>query len=182
MPFGEAVPLEDSFPWLGDLVRDNVNNVSKLGRGTAVDALAYSPLDAVAPLICFDAISSELTRAQSTRGNATIYINQANFLWMWKSTAAYQFVQLGRFRAVENGRSFILSANTGPSAAFTPSGELAAKPLNLMSRGFSSTKLPVFENKTLFAEWGEKPLVLLGLIAFAVQLFMSRPMTRNNRR
>ncbi len=182
MPFGEAVPLEDTFPWLGDLVRDNVNNVSKLGRGTAVDALAYSPLDAVAPLICFDAISSELTRAQSTRGNATIYINQANFLWMWKSTAAYQFVQLGRFRAIENGRSFILSANTGPSAAFTPSGELAAKPLNLMSRGFSSTKLPVFENKTLFAEWGEKPLVLLGLIAFAVQLFMSRPMTRNNRR
>jgi apolipoprotein N-acyltransferase len=182
MPFGEAVPLEDTFPWIGDLVRNNVNNVSKLGRGTSVDALAYSPNDAVAPLICFDAISSELTRAQSTRGNTTIYVNQANFLWMWRSTAAFQFVQLGRFRAVENARSFILSANTGPSVAFTPTGELLNAPLGLMSRGYASAKLPVLEEKTLFAQWGERPLVLLGILAFAVQLFMARPQTRGTSR
>jgi apolipoprotein N-acyltransferase len=182
MPFGEAVPLEETFPWIGDLVRNNVNNVSKLGRGTSVDGLAYSPSDAVAPLICFDAISSELTRAQSTRGNATIYVNQANFLWMWRSTAAFQFVQLGSFRAVENGRSFILSANTGPSVAFSPTGELLNAPLGLMSRGFASAKLPVFEHKTLFANWGERPLVLFGLLAFAVQIFMARPLGRGNSR
>lgn len=182
MPFGEAVPLEDTFPWLGDLVRNNVNNVSKLGRGTSVDALAYSPSDAVAPLICFDAISSSLTRAQSTSGNATIFVNQANFLWMWKSTAAFQFVQLGRFRAIENGRSFILSANTGPSSAFTPTGELVGSSLGLMSRGYESALLPVFENKTLFAEWGERPLIALGLIAFAFLIFMGQPWSRHSGR
>ncbi|MEY4066400.1 MAG: apolipoprotein N-acyltransferase [Pseudomonadota bacterium] len=182
MPFGEAVPLEDTFPWLGDLVRDNVNNVSKLGRGTSFDALAYTPSDSVAPLICFDAIASELTRAQASRGNATLFVNQANFLWMWKSTAAYQFVQLGRFRAVENGRSFILSGNTGPSAAFSPAGELLNEPLGLMQRGYGSARLPVLESKTLYSEWGDLPHILLGVFGFLTLLILSRPQNRHNGR
>jgi apolipoprotein N-acyltransferase len=182
MPFGEAVPLEETFPWLGDLVRDNVNNVSKLGRGTNFDALAYTPADAVAPLICFDAIASELTRAQAHRGNATLFVNQANFLWMWKSTAAFQFVQLGRFRAVENGRSFILSGNTGPSVAFSPTGELLNEPLGLMQRGFSSAQLPVLESKTLYTEWGNRPLFVLGLLGALTLLILSRPQNRHTAR
>ncbi|NBW81493.1 apolipoprotein N-acyltransferase [bacterium] len=178
MPFGESVPLEDKFPWLGDLVRDNVNNVSKVGRGQSVDALAYSPTDAVAPLICFDAISADLTRAQSTQGNASLYVNQANFLWMWKSDAGFQFLELGRFRAIENGRSFVLAANTGPSVALSPTGEPLSEQLGLMSRGFSVASLPVLEERTLYAEWGDFPLVLLGALAFAWNLFLSRPQFR----
>lgn len=178
MPFGESVPLEDKFPWLGDLVRDNVNNVSKVGRGTSVDALAYSPSEAAAPLICFDAISSELTRAQSTRGNASVYINQANFLWMWKSNAAFEFLELGRFRAIENARSFVLAANTGPSVAILPTGEPEAAPLGQLSRGFGVARLPILEFRTLYSEWGDLPLIILGFIAFAFQLFLSRPQLR----
>lgn len=178
MPFGESVPLEEKFPWLGDLVRDNVNNVSKVGRGTSYDALAYTPFDSVAPLICFDAISADLTRAQSTLGNASIYVNQANFLWMWKSNAAFEFLQLGRFRAIENGRSFVLAANTGPSVALTPTGEPATQMLGLMSRGFAITRLPVMENKTLYARMGDVPLIILGLFGTALLLLMSRPQIR----
>ncbi|MFZ9520499.1 MAG: apolipoprotein N-acyltransferase [Silvanigrellaceae bacterium] len=179
MPFGETVPLEDKFPWLGDLVRDNVNNVSKVGRGQSVDGLAYSPTDAVAPLICFDAISSDLTRAQSTQGNASLFVNQANFLWMWKSNAGYEFLELGRFRAIETGRSFVLAANTGPSVALSPTGEPMSEPLGLMTRGYSVAALPVIEERTLYGEWGDFPLLLLGTIAFAWQLFLSRPQFRS---
>lgn len=178
MPFGESVPLEDKLPWLGDLVRNNVNNVSKVGRGTSVDALAYTPSESVAPLICFDAISAELTRAQSTRGNASIYVNQANFLWMWKSNAAYEFLQLGKFRAIENSRSFVLAANTGPSVAILPTGEAYAAPLDLISSGYSVAQLPILENRTLYSEWGDSPLLVLGALAFAVLMFLSRPMAR----
>lgn len=175
MPFGESVPLEDKFPWLGDIVRANVNNVSKVGRGQSVDALAYSPSESVAPLICFDAISADLTRAQSTLGNASLYVNQANFLWMWRSNAAYEFLELGRFRAIENGRSFVLAANTGPSVALTPTGEPDSAPLGLLTRGFGIARLPVFENRTLYADWGDVPLYVLGAIAWALQLFLARP-------
>jgi len=178
IPFGESVPLEDKFPWLGDMVRDNVNNISKLGRGQSPDTLAYNPQDRVAPLICFDAISSDLTRAQSTLGHASIYVNQANFIWMWKSNAAYEFLELGRFRAIENGRSFILAANTGPSVALKPTGEAVAPPLPLMSRGYSVASLPVLEHRTLYARWGDGPLIFLGLLAIASQIFMSRPQLR----
>lgn len=178
IPFGESIPFEDSFPWLGDVVRNNVRNISKLGRGTSFEPLAYTPLDAVAPLICFDAISSELTRAQSTLAGATLYVNQANFLWMWKSEAALQFVQLGRFRAIENRRSFILASNTGPSVAISPTGEFLTQPLQMISRGYATTKVPVLESKTPYARWGYGPLLFLGAVAAAVMLFMSRPQMR----
>ena len=180
IPFGESIPFEDSFPWLGDLVRNNVRNISKLGRGTTFDALAYTAWDAVAPLICFDAISSDLTRAQSTQGNGTLYVNQANFLWMWKSQAALQFTQLGRFRAIENRRSFILSSNTGPSVAISPSGEFMSTPLPLIHRGYLKAKLPVLEVQTPYARYGNTPLLFLGSIAAATLIFMSRPRIRNS--
>lgn len=178
IPFGESIPFEDTFPWLGDLVRENVRNISKLGRGTTFDALAYTPVDSVAPLICFDAISSELTRAQSLQGNATLYVNQANFLWMWKSQAALQFTQLGRFRAIENRRSFILASNTGPSVAISPSGEFLSSPLGMIQRGYTKTKVPVLEIQTHYARWGNSPLLILGAVATATMLFISRPQLR----
>jgi len=47
-----------------------------------------------------------------------------------------------------------------------------------MSRGYSVASLPVLEERTLYAEWGDFPLVLLGALAFAWQLFLSRPQLR----
>ena len=164
IPFGESVPFEDTFPRLGDWVRNNIGNTSKVGRGTSYEGLAFSPDFRVAPLICFDAIYQKLPRLQASEGNASLFVNQANFVWMGRSNAGYEFLELARFRAIENGRSMILAANTGPSVAIDPLGRLLTQPTPLMERAFQAAKVPMVTWTTLYSILGDIPLALMGAL------------------
>jgi apolipoprotein N-acyltransferase len=173
IPFGEMVPLEDVFPELGEFVRRNIGNTSKVGRGSSTDALPYSPNEFVAPLICFDAIDSNLPRLQTKFGRATLLANQSNFVWMGHSSAGYQFKELVRFRAIENGRSAVLAANTGPSVIFSPTGREISETTQLLVTAQLSAHAPVWREQTLFTYWGKLPLHLLaglGLVTIIWQL------------
>lgn len=173
IPFGETVPMEEVFPELGTFVRQNIGNTSKVGRGSSTDALPYSPDEFVAPLICFDAIESNLPRLQTKFGRATLLANQSNFVWMGHSSAGYQFKELVRFRAIENGRSAVLAANTGPSVIFSPTGREISETTPLLVAAELTAKAPVWREQTLFTYWGKLPLHLiagLGLVTIIWQL------------
>lgn len=150
IPFGETIPFESLFPWWGELVRRNVGNISKVGIGTSFDALPFTPDVSVAPLICFDAIEPELPRLQTLRGDAGIFVNQANFVWMGESNAGAEFFELNRFRAIENGRSLLLAANTGPSGAVDPMGRTIFPPTSLMRQASGMVDLPVNTAFTIY--------------------------------
>lgn len=165
IPFGESVPFEAQLPWLGELVRANIGNTSKVGIGTSYAALPYSPDDFVAPLVCFDAIEPKLPRLQALKGNATLYVNQANFVWMGRSNAGAEFYEIGRFRAIENGRSFVLAANTGPTAAFDPLGRPVGERTDLMTQGQLIYELPVWTETTFYTRFGSFPLVAAALVS-----------------
>jgi apolipoprotein N-acyltransferase len=182
MPFGEFVPFEDTFPALGEFLRDNVGNMSKVGRGTSYDSLAYSPKHFVAPLICFDAIDTELPRLQSKYGKANLFINQSNFVWMGSSNAGYQFKELVRFRAIENGRSAILAANTGPSVMFNPVGREITNTTPLLEPATLSAFVPIWRQQTFFNFCGDTPLQVAGAIGFIILGFaMSNVNKRKHR-
>jgi apolipoprotein N-acyltransferase len=173
IPFGETVPFEEHFPELGDWLRDNVGNTSKVGRGTSFAALPYSPHDYVAPLICFDAIEPELPRLQTRYGGATLLVNQSNFVWMGRSAAGYQFKELVRMRAIENGRSAVLAANTGPSVIFSPVGRELTKTTPLLEVATLKADVPVSTITTPFSVWGRYPLhffAVLGLVAIVIRM------------
>jgi apolipoprotein N-acyltransferase len=165
IPFGEAVPLEQYFPWLGELVRSHVGNTSKVGVGTSYDALAYSPEFRVAPLICFDAILPRLPRLQVSQGQASLLVNQSNFVWMGRSNAGAEFRELARYRAIENGRSMILAANTGPSVAFDPLGREVTPTTPLLKSAVDMAALPVVDWRTPYSYVGDIPLALFGILA-----------------
>lgn len=161
IPFGEMVPLESHFPALGVFLRKHVGNLSKVGVGTSYQALAYSPEHSVAPLICFDAIEPSLPRMQTLKGRASIFVNQANFVWMDRSNAGYEFLELGRFRAIENARSFLLVSNTGPSVGLDPLGREIAPVSKLMSQNMQITELPVNTEFTFFTRYGNLVLYIM---------------------
>jgi apolipoprotein N-acyltransferase len=165
IPFGESVPLENQFPWLGELLRAHVGNTSKVGIGTSYEALAYTPEFRVAPLICFDAILPRLPRLQAKEGGASLFVNQANFVWMGRSNAGSEFRELARYRAIENGRSMILAANTGPSVAFDPLGRAVTKTTPLLKRSVDMASLPVVTWRTPYSYVGDIPLALLGALS-----------------
>lgn len=165
IPFGESVPLENVFPWLGELLRAHVGNTSKVGIGNSYEALAYTPDFRVAPLICFDAILPLLPRLQASKGGASIFVNQANFVWMGRSNAGAEFRELARYRAIENGRSMILAANTGPSVAFDPLGRPITQTTPLLKRAVDMAELPVVTWRTAYSYVGDIPLALLGVLS-----------------
>jgi len=172
IPFGESVPMEQYFPWLGDLIRSRVGNTSKVGVGESYDALAYTPEFRVAPLICFDAILPRLPRLQASKGGASIFVNQANFVWMGRSNAGAEFRELVRYRSVENGRSMILAANTGPSVAFDPLGRAMTPTTPLLKRAIDMAALPVVSWRTPYSYVGDIPLAVLGVLS-GVILFLN---------
>lgn len=165
MPFGESIPFEDVFPVLGDFVRSRVGNISKIERGNEPVAFEL-PLGArVAPLICFDAIEPRIARLQVSQSDASFFVNQANFAWMKTSNAALEFAIVTKFRAIETGRSFLLSANSGPTLAWDTVGRAIIQPTGLMTQSAGAITLPMGTDQTPFIIWGNLPLRIFAAIA-----------------
>jgi len=180
IPFGEMVPLEDVFPAIGPWFRDRVGNTSKLGVGTYFQGLKYQENLKVAPLICFDSILPKLPRLQAGPGQASIFVNQANFVWMGRSNAGDEFAELDRFRGIENGRSMMMVGNTGPTIAFDPMGRALAPKTPLLERKVGYFDLPVSRARTLYSIWGEWPLLAVGGLSFVVLLWHCFGRTKRN--
>lgn len=172
MPFGERFPLEEYFPSLGDFYRKIFENASKLEAGTSYEALAYTEKEYVAPLICFDSINLELPRLAAAKGNASIYVNQANFVWMVNSNAGFELSTLNQSRAIENSRGLIMVSNTGPTIAFDPYGRVILTPTKLLTQSTGFVDIPVSNEITLYSLLSNWPLIILGILSF-IWLFLS---------
>lgn len=177
MPFGEHVLLEDIFPNWGKWYRSIFTNASKLEIGSSYQALPYNTNHAVAPLICFDAISQELPYLQAKKGNADIFVNQANFVWMVLSHAGGEFAALSQSRAIENSRSLISVSNTGPTLAFDPLGRMILPSTELLKQSTGFVDLPISQERTLFSIVYIWPLVISGILSIlflGVQIFRKK--------
>ncbi|MBK7746328.1 MAG: Apolipoprotein N-acyltransferase [Cyanobacteriota bacterium erpe_2018_sw_39hr_WHONDRS-SW48-000098_B_bin.30] len=126
VPLGEYTPLFVSY--LPKWIRDWTNTPSGTGFSPGKEAnLLNLNMGAVGPLICFESISPELTAA-SCRAGAQILVNISDLAWFHKSNCGQQMLAFGVFRAVENRRSFVFAANTGPSALIDARGLIKEYP------------------------------------------------------
>lgn len=126
VPLGEYTPLFVSY--LPKWIRDWTNTPSGTGFSPGKEAnLLNLNMGAVGPLICFESISPELTAA-TCRAGAQILVNISDLAWFHKSSCGEQMLAFGVFRAVENRRSFVFAANTGPSALIDPRGLIKEYP------------------------------------------------------
>ncbi len=172
MPFGESFPFEKYFPSLGETYRKVFENASKIEIGTSYSALAYTEKEYVSPLICFDSINPELPRLEAAKGKASIFVNQANFVWMVKSNAGLEFSILNKFRAIENSRGLVMVSNTGPTMAFDPYGRVVLEPTKLLTQSTGFVDIPISNETTLFSLLSNWPLIILGILS-SVWLFYS---------
>ncbi|MBE6676068.1 MAG: apolipoprotein N-acyltransferase [Ruminococcaceae bacterium] len=122
VPFGEYVPWRDLIlsvvPALGE-----INMLSSdLVRGqeaTVVELKTHGM--GVGPIICFDSIYEETVR-QTVAAGAEIISLSTNDSWFTDSAAVYMHNNQSKFRAIENGRYLVRSANTGVSSIVAPDG------------------------------------------------------------
>lgn len=118
VPFGEYVPLDNFLPFVNKLV-------AGIGDFSPGDVRPIGMADGrLGVLVCYEGIFPELARAYVETGSELL-VNVTNDAWFGRSSAPYQHLSMARFRAIENRRWLVRSANTGISAIVAPSGRVA---------------------------------------------------------
>jgi apolipoprotein N-acyltransferase len=166
VPFGERVPFQHWFPFLGkwDLGQaewqPGTANVLLPGPGAPGDSLAL--------LICFESIFPDLAR-QDVRAGARVLVNITNDEWFGDGAALQQHAAMAPFRAVEHRVPLLRCANTGVTAVIDAWGVVTAR-LPVFQPGVLVAALPAAGPRTPYTVLGDWPGVLAMLACVALAL------------
>jgi len=148
VPFGEYVPLKKWLPFLGKMV-ENVGDFKAGEKGNTVSWRDYR----LGVQICFEIIFPDLSRAL-VRNHALLLVNMTNDAWFGKTAAPYQHFSMAVFRAIENRRPLVRSANTGISGFVDPVGRIIAS-TPLFEEAVMIRPVPLVKNVTFYTRYGD---------------------------
>lgn len=124
VPFGEFTPFYKVMPnFLKRLIS------SSLGRGFMEgknQKLVNTTIGKCGVNICFELIFPAIIRKQSA-GGANLLINLSDLSWFSSDILKQQFLSFGVFRAIENRKPLIITANNGISAVIEKSGRIISQ-------------------------------------------------------
>ncbi len=132
VPFGEKVPLVESFPWLADIIKWNVGLGGwNTGKDTVVFKLNSSFINDkskklpkvinISGIICIESIYPDFVASFVDKG-AQLIVVVTNDSWYGNSSGPYQHKEISVLRAVENRRAVVRAANGGISCLIDPLG------------------------------------------------------------
>ncbi len=170
VPFGERVPLEDTFGFLHDFLERFNMGTGDFAPGKALGLLNME-LDSrrfpIAGIICYESVFPDHVRRLITLG-AKLLVIVTNDGWYGNTSGPYQHAQIAVFRAIENRVSIARCANTGISSFIDPYGRI------LEDSEFNETyvgamELPIHEKLTFYSRHGDVfAMLLAGLSGLAV--------------
>ena len=165
VPFGEYVPWRDFLlsvlPILGEI--NILSNDLAKGELPVVVEDKMSGVK-LGPIICFDSIYEETVR-ETVAAGAEIITLSTNDSWFSDSAAVYMHNNHAKFRAIENGRYLVRSANTGVSSIVAPDGGVLGQK-DALVRGMVISDIYARDGQTLYSQVG----YLLVWICFGAQI------------
>lgn len=167
VPFGEFVPMRDFFTAIIPALTEISMLEEDLTPGDG-SAIYDSKVGRLGSLICFDSIYESLT-LESVRDGAEIMMISSNDAWFLDSAGVELHNSQARIRAVEVGRYFVRSANTGISTMIDPCGRVLDREEALVD-GYVVAEIAARSNRTLYSYVGNL-LVWLSMVFIAVALF-----------
>jgi len=148
VPFGEYVPFKNWFPFIGKIV-EAVGDFQSGPKGNTIQWKNYK----LGVQICYEIIFPDLSRAM-VKNNAALLVNVTNDAWYGQSSAPYQHFSMSVFRAVENRRALIRSANTGISGFVDPAGRIVVTTPLFQEKVITHT-MPVIQATTFYTRFGD---------------------------
>jgi len=148
VPFGEYVPFREWLPFIGKMVA----GVGDFRPGKKGKTIQWGNMR-LGVQICYESIFPSLSRAM-TANNSALLVNITNDAWYGRTSAPYQHFSMAVFRAVENRRSLIRSANTGISGFIDPVGRIIA-PTPLYQEAVVTRAMPIMHEKTFYTRYGD---------------------------
>jgi apolipoprotein N-acyltransferase len=165
LPFGEALPLSWKFRSLRKINFGQAN----FHRGKSSPPIK-SPVGDLGPLICFESIFPELSRRFVQQG-AGLLVNITNDGWFGSTPGPFQHAEMSIYRAVENRRYLVRSANSGVSMVVDPIGRVVNS-IEMDKEGMLLEQIALVESETFYTRYGDWPvgfvLVLFGLVGIVL--------------
>ena len=148
VPFGEYVPLKRWLPFLGKMVAQ----VGDFKAGSVGDTIVWGN-HRLGVLICYEAIFPYISRAV-VNNDADLLVNITNDAWYGTTAAPYQLFTMTVFRAIENRRALVRSANTGISGFIDPAGRILST-TDLYREDAVAMKVPLLSGRTFYTRFGD---------------------------
>jgi apolipoprotein N-acyltransferase len=164
VPFGEYVPLKELITFLIPPLAEVSALDSDLTPGKD-SALFETEWGLLGSMICFDSIY-EMLGIDSVRDGAELMLISSNDSWFWDSTAVYQHQAQAQYRAIEEGRYLLRSANTGISTILTPTGEICTW-LDPLIEGYSVEQVYFRTQRTVYSVIGNLLVYFCGAFCLA---------------
>jgi len=120
LPFGEYIPLAETFPFLKDLIQGPGN----FRAGTQVTYFKTSTKEfsyGFSTPICYEAI---LERQMRKMADTELFINLTNDAWFGDTQAPHQHAMRSTVQAIQYGRPLWRRAYTGVSFVVEPHGKI----------------------------------------------------------
>ncbi len=169
VPFAERIPYADHVPFLINVLKWGVG-ISNWARGTDTTVFRLKNGNTFSTMICYESIFPGYVRQFTSKG-ADFLVIITNDGWFGKLSGTYQHAAYAIFRAVENRRVVIQSANTGISEILDPYGRYIAGPTKIDEKTTLVSNIPIVTRKTFYAEHGNWIATLAGIISVASILF-----------
>jgi len=148
VPFGERIPFQGIFPFLGSFDLGQAEWTP--GAERVVFRGAGAPFGV---LICFESIFGEHARGYRREG-ARYLVNVTNDEWFGRSAGPVQHAELSQLRSVELGMSLVRAANTGISMIVDPYGRVLAS-TGLFEERVLQGEVPAPIAATRYVQWGD---------------------------
>jgi apolipoprotein N-acyltransferase len=148
VPFGEYVPFKKWLPFLGKIVAQ----VGDFRSGKKGSTITWRN-NQIGVQICYEIIFPDLARSMA-KNDASLLVNLTNDAWYGRSSAPYQHFSMAIFRAVENRRTLVRSANTGISGFIDPAGRILASTV-LFEDAVLTRSVPLLREKTFYTRFGD---------------------------
>ena len=157
LPFGEYLPLGDSFPVL---YRWSPGS-GRIAKGDQSGPVPFED-KRITVLICYEDILPTFVRSSVKRHRPHLLANLTNDGWFGRSDAAVVHFALSKFRAVEHRRYLVRATNTGVTAIVDPVGrEQGTVPA--FAEGSLLGTVRWMHGWTLYGLWGDAPWYLVAV-------------------
>ncbi|MHC5538997.1 apolipoprotein N-acyltransferase [Singulisphaera rosea] len=157
VPFGEYVPLIETFPWLQVLTPYRDGHIPSLTFGTEA-----TPFDLgryrFATAICFEDTVPQAVRRffknPKDGRQPDFVVNISNDGWFHESSEHDMHLAISVFRSVENRVPLVRAANTGISALVDGNGNVVSQ-IRKNTADVLFATLPLDDRSTFYSAWGD---------------------------
>ena len=157
VPFGEYVPFGDVMARFG-IYGLAANQGFGFTSGQDRQLLDLGDAGQILPLICYEAVFPQDVNAAPDGADWILHLT--NDAWFGSVSGPWQHLVQAQFRAVEQGRPLVRTANTGVTAVIDAHGVIQAQ-IPFETAGYLDADLPTETVDTLYRQTGDWPIIAI---------------------